>query len=61
MAILNINNIDTDKIIISNKVCFKSFIGYKDDEKVNPLYIVLPKMSGCARNFDGTKCISFLR
>lgn len=48
MAILNINNIDTDKIIISNKVCFKSFIGYKDDEKVKSLLIMLLKMSGYA-------------
>lgn len=46
--LIHINNIDTDKIIISNKVCFKSFIGYKDDEKVKSLLIMLLKMSGYA-------------
>ena len=45
--LIHINNIDTDKII-SNKVCFKSFIGYKDDEKVKSLLIMLLKMSGYA-------------
>ena len=45
-------NIDIDKIIISNKVSFgnkalKYFIGYKGDDKVNPLYIIPPKMNRC--------------
>ena len=43
------NNVDVDKMI-SNKVSrgkkgFKYFIGYKDDEKNKPFYIMLPKMS----------------
>ena len=36
------------------------FIGYKDDEKVKPLCIMLPKMSGSTKNFDETKCLYFL-
>ena len=42
-------NIDTNKILVSNKVffrkkCFKYLIGCKDD-KIKPLCIFLPKMN----------------
>ena len=48
--------------MISNKVTFgkkgfKYFIGYKDNDKINPLCKILPKMSGCAKSFDETKYI----
>ena len=48
---VDINEVDNDKIIISYKVSagekgFKYFIGYKDDEKVRPLCIMLSKLSG---------------
>ena len=43
-----INNIDINKIILSNKLPFgkqgfKYFIGYKDFEKIGLLYILLHK------------------
>ena len=47
-----IGNVDIDKILLSNKVSlgkksYKYFIACKyDDYKVNPLCIMLPKMSG---------------
>ena len=58
-------NIDIDKVIVSNKVSFgengfKYFIGYKDDNKIRPLCIYLPKMSAYRKNFNETKYMSFL-
>ena len=51
--------------MVSNKVSFgkkdfKYFVDYKDTKKNRPLCIFLPKMSTCIRNFDKTKCMSFL-
>ena len=51
--------------MVSNKVSFgkkdfKYFVDYKDAKKNRPLCIFLPKMSTCIRNFDKTKCMSFL-
>ena len=48
--------------MISNKfsLCkkgFKYFIGYKDHEKVDPLCIMFPEMSGYPKCFDETKYI----
>ena len=53
---INIKNVDVDKIIISDivflgKKYLQYFIGYKDDEKVNPLCILLPKMSKYTKKF----------
>ena len=55
---------DISKIVF-NKVSFdkkglKYFIGYKDDEKVKPLCIMLPKMSGYTKSFNETKYMSIL-
>ena len=41
---------DINKILVSNKVSFgkngfKYFIGFKDNNKLRPLYILLPKQS----------------
>ena len=46
---IKLNNIDIYKIIKSKKVSFnekgfKYFTGYKHDEEVKPLCILLPKM-----------------
>ena len=54
-----------DNIVVSNKISFgrngfKCFVGYKDARKIRPLYIFLPKMSASWREFDKTKCVSFL-
>ena len=60
-----INNIDINKIVVSNKVPFgkqdfKIFIGYKDALKIRPLCLFLPKMSAYRRNFGKNKFMSFL-
>ena len=51
--------------MVSNKVSFgkkdfKYFVELKDAKKNMPLCIFLPKMSTYIRNFDKTKCMSFL-
>ena len=60
---ISIKNIDTNKIVVSNKVSFgkkdfKYFIGFKD-AKIRPLFIFLPKISAHRRDFDETKYIYF--
>ena len=57
-------NYKLKKVVVSNKVSFvkiglKYFIGYKNDKKIRPLCIFLPKMSACRTDFDETKYISF--
>ena len=57
---IDIGKVNVKKILTSNKVSFskrgfKYFIGYRDDVKVKPLCIILPKMSGYAKYFDETK------
>ena len=46
-----LNLVDINKIVISDKCKhrdkgLKYFIGYKDDDTVRPLSIILPQMSG---------------
>ena len=36
------------------------FIGYKENKKVRPLWIILPKLIAYRRDFDETKYIPFL-
>ena len=60
-----IDNIDVNKIVVSNKISFgkngfKYFIGNKDAKKIGPLCIFFPKMSAYRRDFDKSKCMSFL-
>ena len=50
---------DINKIVVSNKLPFgnqdfRYFIGFKDAEKVKPLYIFLSKMRIDKRDFDKT-------
>ena len=59
------NDIDINKIIVSNKCPFgkegfKYFIGYKDPEKIRPLCIFPPQMIIYKRNFDENRGIYFL-
>ena len=61
---ISINNIDVNKIVVSNKASlgkndFKYCISYKDAKKIS-LWIILPKISAYRRDFDKTKCTSFL-
>ena len=58
-------DVNVIKIVVSNTVSFvekvfKCFIGYKDDKKVKPLCIMLPKMSANRRDFNETKYMAFL-
>ena len=60
-----IDDVDIDKILISNKASFgqkgyQHFIGYKyDDYKINPLCIMLSKIRGYVKSFDENKYFSF--
>ena len=61
---ISIENIDVNKIVVSNKVSFdkqgfKYLIGCRDD-KIRILSILIPKMSAYRRDFDETKHMSFL-
>ena len=45
-----LNLVDIEKIVVSDKFKhndkgFKCFIGYKDDNNIRPLCIILPQMS----------------
>ena len=61
-----IDDVDINKIIVSNKVsfrktCFKYFTGTKIKKfKSLNQYIVLPKRSGYTKSFIATKYMSFL-
>ena len=61
---LSINDIDINKIVVSNKVLFgkedfKYFIGYKDP-KIRPLCIFCSEMSIYKRDINKTKCMYFM-
>ena len=63
---INLGLVNVNQIVISDKFKhnddgFKYFIGYKEDDIVKPLCIILPQMSGYMRYFEnGEKNISFL-
>ena len=62
---ISIDNKDVNKIVVSNKISFgkngfKYFIGYKDAKEIIPLYIFFTKMSAYRRDFDKTRCMTFL-
>ena len=58
--------VNVDQIVISYKLKhnddgFKYFIGYKEDDLVKPLCIILPQMSGYIKYFEnGGKNMSFV-
>lgn len=54
---ITLNLVAIDKIVISDKFKhsnkdFKYFVGYKEDNIIRPLSIILPQMSGYAKYFD---------
>ena len=61
-----LNLVNVYQILISDKFersdkGFKYFIGYKDDNIIRPLCIILPQVSGYIKYFDsGGKNISFM-
>ena len=59
-----INDRDINRIVVSNKFIigkqdFKYFIGYKDSEKIRPLWLFHPQMIIYKRNFEENRCIYF--
>ena len=47
---MSIYDVNVDRIVVNNRVSFgkkgfKHFIGRKDDKKVRPLRVILPKIS----------------
>ena len=58
---ISINNIDINKILVSNKLPFgyKYFIGCKDTKKNRPLCIFRPKMGIYKRSFYKTRFMYF--
>ena len=63
---INLNLVEINKIVISDKFKhrgkgFKYFIGYKDDNIVKPLCIILPQISGYIKYFENRgKNMSFM-
>ena len=64
-----LNLVNVNQILISDKLSvklseiliseysdkgFKYFIGYKDDNIIRPLYIILPQMRGYIKYFDSS-------
>ena len=54
---INLDLVNVDQIVISNKFKHNGdgleyFIGYKEDDIVKPLCIVLPQMSGYINYFE---------
>ena len=62
---INLNLVDTDKIVVSGKFKYsdngsKYFIGYLDhDDVIRPLCIILPQMNGYINYFDNGGNMSF--
>ena len=59
-----IDDVDIHKILISSKIyfgkkSFKYFTPFIDNEKFNPLCIILAKMSGYTKSFNETKYVFF--
>ena len=61
-----LNFVNVNQILIAGKfkqsdMGFKYFIGYKDDNTIRPLCIVLPQISGYVKYFDiSGKNMSFM-
>ena len=54
---ISLQNVDIDKIVVSNKVPFsekgfKYFLGNKDTKNINPLCVFLPQMTAYRKDFD---------
>ena len=63
--VIKIDDINVNKILVSeeepcgSRNSFKYFIGYNNDNVIRPLCIKLPQMTGCVKNFDGNRTMSF--
>ena len=60
LNLVNVNNLIISKRVKNNNDTSKYFIGYNYEDKIRPLYIVLPQISGDIKYFDnGSKNMSF--
>ena len=65
-TINTIENIDVNYILVSNKkaygnkILFKYFIGYNDNDIIRPLCIRLPQMTGYVKKFNENATTSFI-
>ena len=62
---INLDNWNIDQIVVSDKFKYsddglKYFIGYKNNEIVKPLCIILPQMSGYIILWNSGKNMSFM-
>ena len=63
--VINIDDIDFNKILVSKeepygiKISFKYFIGYNDNDVIGPLCMKLPQIIGYLRKFEGNTTMSF--
>ena len=64
--VIDLDSVTTDKIVVSDKFQhseegYKYCIGYKEDEIVKPLCIILPHMNGYIKYFEngGKKHVLF--
>ena len=64
--LLNIYDLDVNKILVSKKESYstkksiKYFIRYNDDDVIRPLCIKLPQMIGYVKHFHSNKTMSFI-
>ena len=60
LNLVNVNNLIISKRVKNNNDTSKYFIGYNYEDKIRPLYIVLPQISGDIKYFEnGSKNMSF--
>ena len=62
---ISIDDVNVDRRVVSNRVPFgkkgfKYFIGCEDGKTVRTLCITLPKMNAYMKDFNESKCMSFL-
>ena len=63
---ISLDSVDLSKIVVSNKwkindTTYKYLCGYLNNDVIQPLYVILPQMSGYIKYFnDGGKSISFV-
>ena len=63
--LVNIHDLDVNKILVSKKDSYckknslKYFTGYNDDDVIRPIYIKLNQLIGYAKHFDTNMTMSF--
>ena len=63
---ISLDSVDLSKIVVSNKwkindTTYKYSCGYLNNDVIQPLYVILPQMSGYIKYFDdGGKNMSFV-